>query len=237
MVQHVLMIEDDERLAGMVAAYLAPHGFEVRHAASAQAGIAMLQRDADGFGLVLLDLMLPDADGLEVCRRIRALAAPLRSIPVVMLTAKGDPFERVVGLEIGADDYLPKPFEPRELLARLRAVLRRPPLAAEPASQVLRFGRLDIDLGARAVRLDGEIRALTSYQFDLLVALAERAGRVLSREQLLEAVKGDAFDPFDRSIDVHIGRLRVAIEDDVKQPRRIVTVRGAGYVFARVHDA
>jgi DNA-binding response OmpR family regulator len=102
---------------------------------------------------------------------------------------------------------------------------------------VLRFGRLDIDRGARAVRLDGETRALTSYQFDLLVALAERAGRVLSREQLLEAVKGDAFDPFDRSIDVHIGRLRVAIEDDVKQPRRIVTVRGAGYVFAKVHDA
>jgi DNA-binding response OmpR family regulator len=154
-----------------------------------------------------------------------------------MLTAKGDPFDRVIGLEIGADDYLPKPFEPRELLARLRAVLRRPPLATEAGSQVLRFGRLDIDRGARAVRLDGETRALTSYQFDLLVALAERAGRVLSREQLLEAVKGDAFDPFDRSIDVHIGRLRVAIEDDVKQPRRIVTVRGAGYVFAKVHDA
>jgi DNA-binding response OmpR family regulator len=237
MVQYVLMIEDDERLAGMVAAYLAPHGFEVRHAATAQAGIAMLQRDAHGFGLVVLDLMLPDADGLDVCRQIRALPAPLRSIPVVMLTAKGDPFDRVVGLEIGADDYLPKPFEPRELLARLRAVLRRPPLATEAGSQVLRFGRLDIDRGARAVRLDGETRALTSYQFDLLVALAERAGRVLSREQLLEAVKGDAFDPFDRSIDVHIGRLRVAIEDDVKQPRRIVTVRGAGYVFAKVHDA
>jgi DNA-binding response OmpR family regulator len=237
MVQYVLMIEDDERLAGMVAAYLAPHGFEVRHAATAQAGIAMLQRDAHGFGLVVLDLMLPDADGLDVCRQIRALPAPLSSIPVVMLTAKGDPFDRVVGLEIGADDYLPKPFEPRELLARLRAVLRRPPLATEAGSQVLRFGRLDIDRGARAVRLDGETRALTSYQFDLLVALAERAGRVLSREQLLEAVKGDAFDPFDRSIDVHIGRLRVAIEDDVKQPRRIVTVRGAGYVFAKVHDA
>jgi DNA-binding response OmpR family regulator len=237
MVQYVLMIEDDERLAGMVAAYLAPHGFEVRHAATAQAGIAMLQRDAHGFGLVVLDLMLPDADGLDVCRQIRALPAPLGSIPVVMLTAKGDPFDRVVGLEIGADDYLPKPFEPRELLARLRAVLRRPPLATEAGSQVLRFGRLDIDRGARAVRLDGETRALTSYQFDLLVALAERAGRVLSREQLLEAVKGDAFDPFDRSIDVHIGRLRVAIEDDVKQPRRIVTVRGAGYVFAKVHDA
>jgi DNA-binding response OmpR family regulator len=230
MVQHVLMIEDDERLAGMVATYLAPHGFEVRHAASAQAGIAMLRQDGDSFALVLLDLMLPDADGLEVCRRIRALAAPLGSIPMVMLTAKGDPFDRVIGLEIGADDYLPKPFEPRELLARLRAVLRRPP-------QVLRFGRLEIDLGARAVRLAGEARVLTAYQFDLLVALAGRAGRVLSREQLLDAVKGVAFDPFDRSIDVHIGRLRAVIEDDARQPRRIITIRGAGYVFARVQDA
>jgi DNA-binding response OmpR family regulator len=239
MVQQVLMIEDDERLAGMVATYLAPHGFEVRHAASAQAGIALLEAGADGdaVALVLLDLMLPDADGLDVCRRIRTLAPPLRAVPIVMLTAKGDPFDRVVGLEIGADDYLPKPFEPRELLARLRAVLRRPPLAAEPASRVLRFGRLDIDLGARVARLDGTARALTAYQFDLLVALAERAGRVLSREQLLDVVKGEAFDPFDRSIDVHIGRLRAALEDDVKQPRRIITVRGVGYVFAKVHDA
>jgi DNA-binding response OmpR family regulator len=239
MVQYVLMIEDDERLAGMVASYLAPHGFEVRHALSAQAGIGMLQREPD-IRLVLLDLMLPDADGLDVCRQIRALATPQRAVPVVMLTAKGDPFDRVVGLEMGADDYLPKPFEPRELLARLRAVLRRPPLALDPASRVLRFGRLEIDLGARAVRLDGEMRTLTAYQFDLLVALAERAGRVLSREQLLDAVKGGAFDPidpFDRSIDVHIGRLRAAIEDDAKQPRRILTVRGAGYVFARAHDA
>jgi DNA-binding response OmpR family regulator len=237
MAQHVLMIEDDERLAGMVAAYLAPHGFEVRHAATAQAGIAMLRQGDAAFALVVLDLMLPDADGLDVCRQIRALAAPLRAIPVVMLTAKGDPLDRVIGLEIGADDYLPKPFEPRELLARLRAVLRRPPLAAEPEAQVLRFGRLEIDLGARAVRLGGDPRVLTAYQFDLLVALAERAGRVLSREQLLDAVKGEAFDPFDRSIDVHIGRLRAAIEDDARQPRRIITVRGAGYVFAKVHDA
>jgi DNA-binding response OmpR family regulator len=237
MVQQVLMIEDDERLAGMVATYLAPHGFEVRHAASAQAGIATLEHDGDAIALVLLDLMLPDADGLDVCRRIRTLAAPLRAVPIMMLTAKGDPFDRVVGLEIGADDYLPKPFEPRELLARLRAVLRRPPLAAETDARVLRFGRLEIDLGARVARLDGDARALTAYQFDLLVALAERAGRVLSREQLLDAVKGAAFDPFDRSIDVHIGRLRAAIEDDVKQPRRIITVRGVGYVFAKVHDA
>ncbi|KQV41152.1 winged helix-turn-helix domain-containing protein [Massilia sp. Root335] len=237
MVQQVLMIEDDERLAGMIATYLAPHGFEVRHAASAQAGIATLEHDGDAIALVLLDLMLPDADGLDVCRRIRTLAAPRRAVPIMMLTAKGDPFDRVVGLEIGADDYLPKPFEPRELLARLRAVLRRPPLAAEPEARVLRFGRLEIDLGARVARLDGAARALTAYQFDLLVALAERAGRVLSREQLLDAVKGEAFDPFDRSIDVHIGRLRAAIEDDVRQPRRIITVRGVGYVFAKVHDA
>jgi DNA-binding response OmpR family regulator len=237
MLHHVLMIEDDERLAGMVAAYLAPHGFAVRHAATAQAGLALLQDDREAFALVLLDLMLPDADGLDVCRQVRALRAPLRAIPLVMLTAKGDAFDRVIGLEIGADDYLPKPFEPRELLARLRAVLRRPPLASQAEDRVLRFGRLEIDPGARAVRLDGQPRSMTSYQFDLLLALAERAGRVLSREQLIDAVKGEAFDPFDRSIDVHIGRLRAAIEDDVKQPRRIVTVRGAGYVFARVQDA
>jgi DNA-binding response OmpR family regulator len=242
MLHHVLMIEDDERLAGMVAAYLAPHGFAIRHAATAQAGLALLQDGREAFSLVLLDLMLPDADGLDVCRQVRALAGPLhaiplRSIPIVMLTAKGDAFDRVVGLEIGADDYLPKPFEPRELLARMRAVLRRPPLANEPDARVLRFGRLEIDPGARTVRLDGQARSLTAYQFDLLLALAERAGRVLSREQLIDAVKGAAFDPFDRSIDVHIGRLRAAIEDDVKQPRRILTVRGAGYVFAREHDA
>jgi DNA-binding response OmpR family regulator len=237
MMQHVLMIEDDARLAGMVAAYLAPHGFEVRLAATAREGLAMLRQDCGAIALILLDLMLPDADGLDVCRQVRALAAPQRAIPIVMLTAKGDPFDRVVGLEIGADDYLPKPFEPRELLARMRAVLRRPAMAAEPENQVLRFGRLEIDLGARAVRLAGQACALTGYQFDLLVALAERAGRVVSREQLLDAVKGAAFEPFDRSIDVHIGRLRAALEDDARQPRRIVTVRGAGYVFARVQDA
>jgi DNA-binding response OmpR family regulator len=237
MLHHVLMIEDDERLAGMVAAYLAPHGFAVRHAATAQAGLALLQDEREAFALVLLDLMLPDADGLDVCRQVRALGAPLRAIPLVMLTAKGDAFDRVVGLEIGADDYLPKPFEPRELLARLRAVLRRPPLATQAEDRVLRFGRLEIDPGARAVRLDGQPRSMTGYQFDLLLTLAERAGRVLSREQLIDAVKGEAFDPFDRSIDVHIGRLRAAIEDDVRQPRRIVTVRGAGYVFAKVQDA
>ncbi len=228
------MIEDDQRLAGMVVTYLNQNGFEVHHADTAQAGMAMLA--ADNFMLVLLDLMLPDADGLEVCRRIRALAAPNHAIPIVMLTAKGDPFDRVLGLEIGADDYVAKPFEPRELLARLRAVLRRPAMVTAEASHTLRFGRLDIDGGARVVRVDGQERALTAYQFDLLLAMAERAGRVLSREQLIDAVKGESLEPFDRSIDVHIGRLRVAIEDDVKQPKRIITVRGAGYVFAKVQD-
>jgi DNA-binding response OmpR family regulator len=236
MVQQLLMIEDDQRLAGMVGAYLAQNGFEVRHAGTAEAGLAMLREDGR-FALVLLDLMLPDADGLEVCRAIRALPAPLCSTPVVMLTAKGDPLDRVIGLELGADDYLPKPFEPRELLARLRAVLRRPAIAPAQDAGLLRFGRLEIDRGARAVRVDGEARPLTAYQFDLLAALAERAGRVLSREQLIDAVKGATLDPFDRSIDVHIGRLRAAIEDDTRLPRRIITVRGAGYVFAKVQDA
>ena len=236
MVQRILMIEDDQRLAGMVVTYLGANGYEVVHAGTGKEGLALLR--AETFSLVLLDLMLPDADGLELCRRIRAFEAPLHAIPIVMLTAKGDPFDRVVGLELGADDYLPKPFEPRELLARLRAVLRRPQIEADQASPAaMRFGRLDIDPAARIVRVDGKERPLTAYQFDLLMALADRAGRVLSREQLIDAVKGEALEPFDRSIDVHIGRLRAAIEDDPRQPRRIITVRGAGYVFAKVQDA
>ena len=232
------MIEDDQRLAGMVATYLTQNGFDVQHAATAQDGLAQLQLAgaAQAFDAVLLDLMLPDADGLEVCRRIRAQAHPVGAVPIVMLTAKGDPMDRVVGLELGADDYLPKPFEPRELLARLRAVLRRRP-GLTTATQVLRFGRLELDPDARALRVDGKERTLTAYQFDLLIALAQRAGRVLSREQLMDAVKGELPDAFDRSIDVHIGRLRAAIEDDPKHPKRIITVRGAGYVFAKVQDA
>ncbi len=235
MAQRILMIEDDARLAGMVVTYLGANGYEVVHTPTGKEGMALLR--AESFALVLLDLMLPDADGLELCRRIRAFEAPLHAIPIVMLTAKGDPFDRVVGLELGADDYLPKPFEPRELLARLRAVLRRPQIEAEQNSQAtLRFGRLEIDPSARLVRVDGKERTLTAYQFDLLMALAERAGRVLSREQLIDAVKGETLEPFDRSIDVHIGRLRAAIEDDPRHPRRIITVRGSGYVFAKVQD-
>ena len=233
------MIEDDERLAGMLATYLAPHGLELSLATTARDGLAMLRQGGHGFALVLLDLMLPDADGLEVCRQIRGLDTQARATPIVMLTAKGDPFDRDVGLDVGADRELREPDHTRALLESLRAALSRPPLALalDARPQVLHFGRVVIDRGARAVRVDGQPRVLTSHQFDLLVALAERAGRVLSREQLLDAVRGAAFDPFDRSIDVHIGRLRLAIEDDPRQPRRIITVRGAGSVFARVQDA
>jgi DNA-binding response OmpR family regulator len=155
-----------------------------------------------------------------------------------MLTAKGDPMDRIVGLEIGADDYLPKPFEPRELLARIRAVLRRKnePDSAADGHTVLRYGTLEIDRDARTVTVAGAPCELTSYQFDLLVTLAERAGRVLTRDQIMEAVRGRELDAFDRSIDVHMGRIRAAIEHDPKAPKRILTVRGVGYVFARQQD-
>jgi len=175
-----------------------------------------------------------------VCRRLRALPGAAAEVPVLMLTAKGDPMDRVVGLEMGADDYLPKPFEPRELLARIRAILRRnqrgAAAVAEPAYPVLRFGGLEIDRDARLVTVNGQAAEMTSYQFDLLVALAERAGRVLTRDQIMEVVRGRELEAFDRSIDVHMGRIRAAIELDPKKPKRILTVRGVGYVFAKQQD-
>ena len=235
----LLMIEDDHRLAHMVSAYLEQSGFAVHHAATAEEGLTHLQTSATPVALVLLDLMLPDADGLDVCRRIRNLGGTRGNTPVLMLTAKGDPMDRIVGLEVGADDYLPKPFEPRELLARLRAILRRAPGAStsnaggHARGDVLTFGRLEIDRGAREVRVDGAARELTSYQFTLLAALAGHSGRVLSREAIMDLVKGEALEAFDRSIDVQISRIRQAIEDDPKKPRRIITVRGSGYVFAK----
>ena len=237
MVERLLMIEDDSRLAQMVAQYLGQSGFQVVHAANAQAGLAHLQgRGGEPMpDLVILDLMLPDMDGLDLCKRIRALPGAVARIPVLMLTAKGDPMDRIVGLEIGADDYLPKPFEPRELLARIRAVLRRNAAHAS-SDQPLRFGSLEIDRSARTVTVGDRPCELTSYQFDLLVALAERAGRVLTRDQIMEAVRGRELDAFDRSIDVHMGRIRAAIEADARTPKRILTVRGVGYVFARQQD-
>ena len=228
------MIEDDARLAQMVAEYLGQSGFTVQHTGDGHSGLLALQ--ASPPDLVILDLMLPDMDGLEVCRRIRSMPGVLAQIPVLMLTAKGDPMDRIIGLEIGADDYLPKPFEPRELLARIRAVLRRRGEGLPQISKHLRFGTLEIDRDARTVTVTGQVCDLTSYQFDLLVALAERAGRVLTRDQIMEAVRGRELDAFDRSIDVHMGRIRAAIELDAKDPKRILTVRGVGYVFARQQD-
>ena len=228
MAERILMIDDDNRLAGMVSDYLGEAGFRVTIAATGREGEALLKRDA--FDAVILDLMLPDADGLDLCRRLRSST----DVPILMLTARGEPMDRVVGLEVGADDYLAKPFEPRELQARLRAILRRK--GAPAKSETLRFGRLEIDKGARVVRVDGEERIITSYQFVLLVILAERAGRVLSRDALMDLLKGEKLEAFDRSVDVHISRIRAAIEDDPKKPRRIITVRGAGYVFAKVQD-
>ena len=241
MKKHLLMIEDDARLAAMVAEYLQLNDFSVEHARDGLSGLARLRQpvtQAPTIDLVVLDLMLPDIDGLEVCRRIRALSGLLGQTPVLMLTAKGDPMDRIVGLELGADDYLPKPFEPRELLARIRAVLRRHHLGnpAPTPNGSLKFGSLLIDRDARSVSLRGQARELTSYQFDLLWVLAERAGRVLSREQIMEAVRGRELEAFDRSIDVHMGRIRSAIEDDAKAPKRILTVRGVGYVFAKQQD-
>jgi two-component system, OmpR family, phosphate regulon response regulator OmpR len=234
----LLLIEDDARLAGMVGAYLQQNGFEVSHAADGLGGLAHLSHPPGGEApdLVILDLMLPDIDGLEVCRRLRAMDALTAQTPVLMLTAKGDPMDRIIGLEMGADDYLPKPFEPRELLARIRAILRRQGERAPATQKTLCFGSLEIDRDARTVELAGQLCELTSYQFDLLVALAERSGRVLTRDQIMEAVRGRELDAFDRSIDVHMGRIRAAIEADPKNPKRILTVRGVGYVFARQQD-
>ena len=234
----LLIIEDDQRLAGMVSEYLSQSGFSVRHAASATEGMHQIHNTPPP-DLVILDVMLPDSDGLEVCRRIRSMEGDRCHTPILMLTAKGDPMDRIVGLEIGADDYVAKPFEPRELLARVRAILRRQALLSRHApavSEILRFGSLEIDRDSRTVRVSGLLADLTSYQFDLLLALAERAGRVLSREQLIEVVRGREMEAYDRSIDVHIGRIRAMIEVDVKAPKRILTVRGVGYVFSRVQD-
>ncbi len=238
MQNHLLMIEDDARLATMVAEYLTKNGFTVSHALDGLSGLAQLSQPANAHAidLVVLDLMLPDIDGLEVCRRIRALNSAAAQTPVLMLTAKGDPMDRIIGLEMGADDYLPKPFEPRELLARIRAVLRRRVEVPAAGANLLRFGSLVIDRDARTVSVGGAACELTSYQFDLLVTLAERAGRVLTRDQIMEAVRGRELEAFDRSIDVHMGRIRAAIEADAKDPKRILTVRGVGYVFARQQD-
>jgi len=228
-----LLVDDDARLGALVAEYLGRHEVDVTVVGDGERGLAALRKGR--FDVVLLDVMLPGADGLEICRRIRATPG-LADVPVVMLTAKGDDVDRIVGLELGADDYLPKPFNPRELLARIRAVLRRAagPGAGPVPGAPFRSGDLAIDFGGREVTVGGRRVVLTHFEFELLALLARAAGRVLSRQQLLDALKGVAYETFDRSIDVHVSNLRQKIEADPRAPRHLKTVRGVGYVLARV---
>ena len=227
-----LLIDDDARLAALVTEYLGRHEVDVTVAADGERGLVLLGRGR--FDVLLLDVMLPGADGFEICRRLRATPT-LAALPVIMLTARGDDVDKIVGLELGADDYLAKPFNPRELLARIHAVLRRGRTAGEPHARV-QIGRLEIDFDAREVTLGGRRQPLTAYEFELLAVLARAAGRVLSREQILDALKGTAYEAFDRSIDVHISKLRAKLEANSRAPRYIKTVRGAGYVLARDAD-
>lgn len=236
MAERVLMIDDDAALAGMVAEYLQARGVRVTTVGTLTAGRKRLRRGS--WDALILDLMLPDGDGMDFCREMRARGDALAALPLLMLTARGDAVDRIVGLELGADDYLPKPFNPRELAARLRAILRRSAaVTMDDHKTVLRFGRLTIDRGARQVRVDGKRHPLTSYQFEVLWVLAIHPGRVLSREAIMDLLCGKTLEVFDRSIDVHVSRIRAAIEDDPKDPQRILTVRGAGYVFAQKQDS
>lgn len=234
--RRLLLVDDDGALGAPLAAFFRRHGIELQQATRPSDALALLRTGGAGrFDAALLDVMLPEMDGFELCRVLRREPPPLGALPIVMLTARGDVMDRVVGLELGADDYLPKPFEPRELLARVKALLRR---AAPEAGddEVLRFGRLEVDLGARQARLAGQTCDLTSHQFELLTVLARSPGRVLTRDQIMDALKGHPLEAFDRSIDVHISRIRALIEDDPKNPKRVLTVRGAGYVFAKKQD-
>ena len=224
------MIDDDKKLCRLVADYLEPMGYEV---AAAHDGAAGLEKALLGdFHAIILDVMMPKMDGLEVLKRLRRES----NIPVLMLTARGEETDRIVGLEMGADDYLPKTFSSRELLARLRAVTRRYDMSSQQGvanqrNAVQVFGDLEIDINAHAVRLGGKPLNLTPIEYVLLARLAGAAGRVLTRDQLLDAVSGRSYDVFDRSIDVHISSLRRKLGEDPRNPRFIKTVRSAGYLF------
>jgi len=230
--RRLLMIDDDEKLVGLMREYLESHGFEVAAAHDGNAGVeAALSAEPD---LVILDVMLPGVDGLEVCRRVRQSS----HVPILMLTARGDETDRIVGLEIGADDYLPKPFNPRELLARIRAILRRSEgEEAKGPSSIVQAGTLVVDIGSRAVTVRGQPVELTTAEFDILYALASSAGRVLSRDQLLQKVHGEGWAAYDRSIDVHISRIRQKIEADPRRPTLLKTVRGVGYQLVRTEPS
>ena len=235
----VLMIDDDKKLCRLVTTYLEPLDFAVSAVHTGPEGVERATTPSPAAPhVIILDVMLPGLDGFEVLKRIRQKS----SVPVLMLTARGDETDRIVGLEVGADDYLPKTFSTRELLARLRAVLRRsslnttPEITSETTPKAIVVGDLRINLAARSAILGAEPLVLTPVEFDLLASLAKARGRIKSREALLDEARDRNYDVFDRSIDVHMGRIRAAIEVDPKAPQRILTVRGVGYVFARQQD-
>jgi DNA-binding response OmpR family regulator len=229
-----LLVDDDQELARLLADYLASHGVSLDHVGDGAVALDRLE-GPEAYDIVLLDVMLPGLDGFEVCRRIR----DKHDVPVVMLTARGEDTDRVVGLEIGADDYVPKPFNPRELLARMRAVLRRARAPAAPAAEHIEVGDLVVDVPAHKASLRGRTLQLTSFELRVLVALARRAGETVTREELASAVlpklqDGPRYDPsVDRSLDVHVSHLRHKLGDDAREPKRIRTVRGIGYVLVK----
>jgi len=227
---HILVVDDDARLRDLLTRYLGEQGFEVKSAADGQQMDKL--RSREHFSLIVLDLMMPGEDGLSICRRLRGTGD---LTPVIMLTAKGDEVDRIVGLEMGADDYLPKPFNPRELLARIHAVLRRqgnrPPGSPGDEAETIRFGNIEVDLAARSLKRGDELLSLTTGEFAVLKVLLQHARQPLSRDKLMTLARGREQGPFDRAIDVQVSRLRKLIETDPAQPRYLQTVWGFGYVF------
>lgn len=233
----ILVVDDDDRLRELLRRYLVQEGFDVLLAADGEGMDKLLLRDS--VDLMVLDLMMPEEDGLSICRRLRAAK---NNTPIIMLTAKGDDVDRIVGLEVGADDYLAKPFNPRELLARVNAVLRRRPPTEVPGApsatpETVEFGEFIFDMGARTLRRNGQLVTLTTGEFSMLKVLVRHARQPLSREKLAQLARGRGFEPFDRSLDVQVSRLRKMIEADPGSPRYIQTVWGLGYVFIPDDDA
>jgi DNA-binding response OmpR family regulator len=226
MMRTILVVDDDDRLRELVAEYLKSRGFGVVTAADGEDGLARVK--SGGIDIVVLDVMLPGKDGFEICRELRAFSR----VPVIMLTARGDETDRIVGLELGADDYMPKPFNPRELLARIQAVLRRVEQPQDKGS-TLNAGPIAVDQDRRVALLDGAQLDLTTTEFEILRTLVANAGRVIPRERLMELARGEEFASFDRSVDVHVSHIRKKLNDDPKNPRFLKTVRGIGYTIPR----
>ena len=228
MSDRILIADDEPSVRDAVGYALKQEGFEVTVAVDGEDADGKLGGADPGFDLLILDIMMPGRSGLDICRDVRARSP----VPIILLTAKDQEVDKVVGLEVGADDYVTKPFSPRELLARIRATVRRVRGQAGPAKQTIQVGGLVLDPQRMTVTLDGKSIEVTAYEFSILRALAQRPGKVLSREQLLDLAKGSADLSFDRSIDVHVSRLRAKLGDDSRNPRILKTVRGVGYLLA-----